>query len=524
MANDPTHGLIRLALVLGALTAVNSADAQVPASPQTTEDRIRVLEQQNRELQQKLDLILGQLKIAPPAAAPGSAKAATVPDPGPTAPQPAGNAPPVSPGNLIEPSSGSVSPATPRGGAERGESARVDLEHGLRVTSPDDRFRVEFHNLSQFDGRLFSATGNGPNALHDNFDIPRQRLYFSGQVDKSFEFYSVLNRGYGSFDVLDAYVNFKFDKAFNIRAGRTKTPYTYEYYKIAEGDLVAPERSVFVGNLSANRQDGVMSYGQLLDERVEYATGLFNGPHRSFQDYNNYKNPFFFLNTKPFLRGNNDLLRHLNVGGWVNFGQEDDPLEPAVLQTANDETNASAINNLSPTFLRFNPNAREFGRTAFWSGDVTWFYRNLTMLSNYTGGYITYAQPGRPLTEVPYRGGSVALTYFLTGEEITTRKDVEPRLPFKLRNPLANPGAIEPYARLSYLQAGTEVFTSGLADPAENSNAATVLDLGVNWYLNRYVRIFLDWQHAEFGSPVSLGPGKFVRSTNLFWLRTQMYY
>src|SRR4029079_7633413 len=115
---------------------------------------------------------------------------------------------------------------------------------------------------------FFSPTGD---PLHNTFDIPRQRLYFAGQVDKHFEFYSVLNRGYGTFDVLDAYMNFKFDKAFTIRFGRTKTPFNYEYYKIGEGDLIAPERSVFVGNLSTNRQVGVMAYGKVLDERLEYA-------------------------------------------------------------------------------------------------------------------------------------------------------------------------------------------------------------------------------------------------------------
>ena len=38
----------------------------------------------------------------------------------------------------------------------------------------------------------------------------------------------------------------------DLRVGRTKVPYGYEYYKIAEGDLIGPERSVFVGNLSPN--------------------------------------------------------------------------------------------------------------------------------------------------------------------------------------------------------------------------------------------------------------------------------
>jgi phosphate-selective porin OprO/OprP len=399
--------------------------------------------------------------------------------------------------------------------------ARVDLSQGVRLLSPDGRYRIEFHDLTQVEGRFFSPSGD---PLHNNFDIPRQRLYFTGQVDDHFDFYSVFNRGYGALDVLDAYVNFKFDKEFNIRVGRTKTPYTYEYYKIAEGDLIAPERSVFVGNLAPNRQIGVMAFGRLFSEQVEYAAGVFNGPHRSFQDTNNFKNPFLYVNTKPFLYSGNDVLKNLNLGGSANYGREKDLLEPNGLRTANDETTTNTINNVSPTFLRFNSNATEVGETAFWAGDMAWYYRSMTALAMYNGGYITYNLPGKSGIRVPYSGWSAAVTYFVTGEEITTRKEVEPLRDFNWRDPLSHPGAVEVYGRAAYINAGSNVFSSGLVDPTLWSNDATVYDLGCNWYLNRYVRIFADWQYASYGSRVQVGPDRFTDSSNMFWLRTQIYY
>jgi hypothetical protein len=143
----------------------------------------------------------------------------------------------------------------------------------------------------------------------------------------------------------------------------------------------------------------------------------------------------------------------------------------------------------------------------------------------YNGGYITYALPTQKSgILVPYEGGSVALTFFLTGEEIVTRKEVEPLRPFDLRDPLNNPGAIELYTRVSYLNAGRVATSSGLVDPKMWSRNATVIDTGSNWYLTRFVRVFFDWQLGEFGSPVSLGAGRFTRSANTFWLRTQVYY
>lgn len=476
----PGMGAFRASLRAVWAAAIVAALGPVALAQPPAEDRLRALEDQNRRLAADLEDLRRQIKPAPEPDAAGE--------------------------HDREPGAG---------------RADVDLREGVRITSPDGRFKVEFHDLTQVEGRFFSPSGD---TLHNNFDIPRQRLYFTGTVDKSVEFYTVLNRGYGTFDVLDAYLNFKFDPAFAVRFGRTKTPFSYEYYKIAEGDLIAPERSVFVGNLSTNRQIGVMAYGKSPAERVEYAAGVFNGPRRSFQDFNNYKNPFLFVTTRPFLLGDSDLLRHLRVGAAGTYGRENDPLEPTALRTANDETTTVAVDNVSPAFLRFNPAARQLGGSGFWTGDVAWFYRSLTALAMVNGGYTTYALGDRAGLRVPFSGWSVAVTYFLTGEEITTRKEVEPRRPFRFADPLNHPGAIEPYFRAATLTAGAEVFDAGLADPARWSRDALVLDTGVNWYPNRYLRVFLDWQHSRFGSPVQIGPGRQTHSVDLFWVRTQLYY
>ena len=45
-----------------------------------------------------------------------------------------------------------------------------------------------------------------------------------------------------------------------------KTPYLYEYFSIAEGDLIAPERSLYAGNLAGNRQVGAMFLGELFEQ------------------------------------------------------------------------------------------------------------------------------------------------------------------------------------------------------------------------------------------------------------------
>jgi phosphate-selective porin OprO and OprP len=493
-----------------------TASAQSPAVP-SSEDRIKALEAQNQELLRQLAEIRQQLGMPRPLPA----------DP---APVPPASAPPVVPPAVLTlpPAVPAVPPeAVPAGVPTALDESDplagvVSLDDGLHVRSRDGKYKFEFHNLTQVEGRFFQPAGD---PLTNSFDIPRQRLYFQGSAGENYDIYTVLNRGYGSLDVLDAYIDFKFDKSFTVRVGRTKTPFSYEYVTVPETDLIAPERSVFVGNLSTNRQIGLMAYGHVWDERLSYKAGLFNGPHNSFQDFNNFKTPFLYADAQPFLHGDSDLVRHLHFVGAGHYGRQDNALDPPALRTANDETATASVAQLSPTFLTFNPNATEFGETSFWSGELVWYYKAFNLFAEYNGGFTTYSvNNGTPTVRVPFEGFSVMTTYFLTGEHITRRNNVTPRRAFDIKNPRSNPGAIELYARTAYLHAGGKVFTNGLVDPKLWSNEATVLDIGVNWFLSRYVRIWLDWQYSRFGSPVQVGPNRFTNSENLYWVRTQLFY
>jgi phosphate-selective porin OprO and OprP len=427
----------------------------------------------------------------------------------------------------------------------------VRFREGLEIRAADDFFTLEFHNLSQLDYREFSQTGD---ALHDNFIIPRQRWYFQGQVSPYAYYYTVINRGYGSLDILDSWADFNFapqyKEQFQFRAGRMKTPYTYEYIKISESDLIAPERSLFITNFAPNREEGAMAHGYLFQRSLEYYVGVFNGARRSFNDFNNSKDAFGLVNFKPFLLSGPDWLKQLNITGSVNGGSQHNPVQPVNLTTANDQsTNGSpATVNVSPTFLIFNSKALEDGMRMEWATDVAYYYRSFTMLANYEGGFQNYALAspttlpsttafgsfasgafvgvaGTHRQAVPMQGWSVAATYFVTGEQITRRVYlVEPRRPFGYYNGRLNPGAIELYSRFSNLQLDDKIFTGGFANGAFWANRADAIDTGVNWYWNHYVRMYFDWQHSIFNKNVFLSDTKYTRHEDLYWFRTQIFF
>ena len=73
--------------------------------------------------------------------------------------------------------------------------AKVSFAEGLEFGSDDDEFKLTFHNLTQADYRGFPSQDRG--RLQNQFFIPRERWYFTGQTTRAVEFYTVFNRGYG---------------------------------------------------------------------------------------------------------------------------------------------------------------------------------------------------------------------------------------------------------------------------------------------------------------------------------------
>ena len=401
--------------------------------------------------------------------------------------------------------------------------AVVDFGEGLEFRTDDDEYRLQFHNLTQAEFRGFPTQNQG--ILQSQFYIPRERWYFTGDLTKNVGFYTVINRGYGSLDLLDAFMTLRFDTRLRFRIGRMKTPYLYEYFSISEGDLIAPERSIFAGNMSLNRQMGMMFLGNFFDDRLSYAAGIFNGPRRSFQDFNSSKDFIGTVTARPWLTSEAlPALRYMNLGGSWDVGyQSNSPTQPTYFETANDQTGGTGAIPLSPTFLTLNKNVIEQGERVQWAAHAVWFYKSFFLMAEYGGGRAGYSTTGNTYsTPVNFSGWFVQSSYMLTGEELTRRVSVlQPRRDFNFnwfKGGEFSPGAVEVHARFATMELGHNIFTAGFADPNLWTNHVWATDIGMNWYLNFYTKIMLDWQHSGFGNQVVQGPDKFSSTADLFWL------
>ncbi len=396
---------------------------------------------------------------------------------------------------------------------------------GFQLQTDDEEFRLQVHVLSQVEARAWDNGGQTPPV--GGFYFPRQRVFFNGRITKPVEYVFSINRGLNGIDLLDAFLNFNFDDRFQVRFGRYMTPLTYDQFAIRPMWLPTPERSLFTTNLGLNRQLGLMAWGYLFDKRLDYAAGLFNGSRNSFQTLSNANDFIGYLNARPF-QDSEPLwfLKYLNLGSSVAIGYQDQQPVPASLRIGAVSPDAALPPVASMPFLVLEPNVIERGDRLLGSVHGAYYFRGLSLLGEWQYGYAGYATAGRPSVSVPISGYYVTAAYFLTGEHVENRSMIQPRRPLiaTQKGQIRGLGAWEAVARVSELQVGRDIFTAGFADPSLWSNSALTTELGVNWYWNEHFKIYMFWLHGDFADPVLVRPATFQRSSDMFWLRCQLWF
>ena len=401
---------------------------------------------------------------------------------------------------------------------------------GFHVATKDEEFSFGISGMTQLDGMLYARPTPGIDTS-SGFYNPRSRIYFEGHATPPISWEFSFQNFFDTVQLLDAYVNVAYDPRFQVQIGRFKNPFGYEFYRMHIWDLMAPERSLWAVNYEANRRFGLMAHGVLLDERVEYALGSFDTQRNGFRPFDSRQDFEAFVNFKPFYPREEDcLLRNLQFGGSVDLGNENQSLTPAVLR-ANFSPGPATIDSTAAAnaaelpFLAFGPNVLERGGRALWETHLAYYYGGLSLVSALEGGHEGYANGVRAApVHVPIDGWFVQGAYILTGETIRDHTLLQPLSPFDLRNGRFGLGAWEVTARYSQLELGSEVFTAGLADPHLWTNHAKMVDVGANWYLNQFVKVYFDWEHVFFGNPVTSTNGTFRSSSDLFWVRAQVYF
>jgi phosphate-selective porin OprO/OprP len=404
---------------------------------------------------------------------------------------------------------------------------KATFREGFGLESENRQFQLRIRVLNQVDGKLFAPTDQEP--ARSGLYIPRFRIYFEGQLTDLFEYELSLQRSVeGAFDVLDANINFVASEALQVRVGRALVPYSYSWYDHLEQFYITPERGLFPINFGLARQAGVFVHGKVWEERLQYAGGFTFGQLAGLADTNTTRDGMGYLNLKPFLHSSKfPALRFLNLGGSLSIGRQAYAAAPLPLRTSlQTSENDEAAQAASSIFLEYNDGVVAKGERlqgslhlALYSGpfsiETEWF----------AARFGTARSEADQAVGIPVFGYDLTLAGFLTGERVEDRSAVVPLRPVTPRSG-SGFGALEVFGRYSKLKLGQQIFSAGLANAADWANSAGITDIGCNWYLNRFVRLTFDWQHAMYATPVLMNESRDLHSRydDLYWLRCQFYF
>lgn len=399
------------------------------------------------------------------------------------------------------------------------------FDDGVALATEDDEFELRLRMMQQTDAKFFLPAHQDP--ARPGLYIPRFRMYLEGHISESYEYELSLQRSIeGVFDVLDASLNFRPSEELQIKFGRFLVPYSYAWYDHLEQYFIAPERALVPLNFGLARQAGLMFHGVLNEGQLQYALGGFSGQRAGVADTNSSRSLVGYLNWRPFLEDRHSVLRYLNVGGSGEYGDQSFPEESLPLRTAvQSSENDEAADAASTVFLEFHDDVRALGPRNTAAIHMALYSGSFSLESEVQYGRAGFRTPAAR-SNVQMYGYDITASYFLTGEEVTDRSVVIPRNSFDPASGFSGPGAIEPYVRFSHIALDDNVFTAGLADPDDWTRRVSMVDLGWNWYPNRFVKFYFDWQVAMYDSPVLIDPTNDRRAgqTHTLWARAQVFF
>lgn len=388
---------------------------------------------------------------------------------------------------------------------QRAETTAGDK--GYILASPDAAHSLRIRGLVQTDSRWFFDKS----IENDAILLRRARLGVEGKSGKTTDYQLVGEFAGSSAAILDANVTLNYSPEVQLKFGRFKTPVGLEQLQ-SDASLLFAERSV-VSQLLPNRDIGVQLGGDLLDARLTYAIGVFNGTvdggNNSTQtDGNDGKSLAARVTFQPWVKDKESLLSGLSFGLGGTYGLED---ASGVLATG-------FKTDGQQTFYSYRTTGSTGTTTAVTSNGKVW--RLTPQVSYYRGSfglvgeYVTSSSDIKAVNtttatsvvnstktlNLKNHAWQLQASYVLTGEE-AGYKGVTPANDFD--RAAGTWGAVEVVGRVSSIRFDEQAFAGAsanqqLVDPAKSARSADTLGVGLNCYLSKVARLGFDFEYTRF--------------------------
>lgn len=396
-----------------------------------------------------------------------------------------------------------VQPASTPAHSARPVSFRRD---GLWFSTRDHATQLHVHGYVQADDRMFSANTHGEGL--DTFLFRRIRPLFEGTLFNAVDFRFMPDFGQNNPQVQEAFLEWKTLPFAKLRVGKFKEPIGLEVLR-SDRELTFTERSL-ASDLVPLRYIGAQLSGSVLSDSITYAAGYFDGSSDGSNGvftqwgHSNEAAARFFLH--PFATTGVSALHQFGVGLAGSAGHQHGAISG--LKTMGQTT----FFKYSSTALANGQHNRLSPQAYYYAGPF-----------GFMGEYVLSSQEvlnkgitGRVRNEAWQAEGSV----MLTGEKnsyggIRLRNSFEPNRGF------GHLGAVELAARFSQVRIDGDAFPL-FANASTAAQAAKEAAIGINWYLNRYVKLVTDYEHTGFRMASSTATP--LHSENVLMSRIQLAF
>lgn len=409
---------------------------------------------------------------------------------------------------------------------------------GIRFSSADTNVTLALKGLLQTDGHAYFSD-NPLSRGNDTFGIRRARLYLRGTLYRDIS-YEIIPQWGGLNDMgsslQDAFVAYRLGDHLEVKAGKFKGPVGLGLLQsITAGDF--SERSMASG-LVPLRNIGVQVGTTWLDGALEGAAGVFNsagdGRNPGNVDFTDGKELAGRVFVHPFKPTQLKWLKGLGFGVGGSHAQVSSNALglPAAL---GEPLPGYYTSPGTQQFFAYNPLVGPVvadGKHWRLSPQGYWYAGPLGVMGEYVwSSQDVYNSTTFRADNLTHHAWQVTGGWFLTGEDAGFGP-VEPRRPFTLRSP--GWGAWQVVGRYSRLDIDDDTFPS-FANPDFSATDATAWSVGLNWWLNRNLRVLASFTHTTFtgggAAPSIANPGSLLAPTivtaqdeNLFSARVQLSF
>ena len=372
------------------------------------------------------------------------------------------------------------------------QSATANGKDGFSLKSADGKYTLKIRGYIHADGRFFLS--DDAKAIPNTFFLRRARPIIEASVGKYFDFRIMPDFGQGAATLFDAYWEGKFAPAFAVRAGKFKPPVGFERLQSAT-DITFAERGLPT-NLAPNRDVGLQIGGDVSEGLFAYQVGIFNGVPdlgNGDGDGNDSKDLAARVYFQPVKTGS---LKGLGFGISGSTGEEQ-----GIGTTTGTTTGLAGYRSpAQQTVFRYRSDLVAPENSVIAEGRRSRVsphaYLGLGSLG-VLGEYIVSSQEvrrGTTSAKLNHKAWQASAGYFLTGEQAGFRSPT-PKKPFDLKE--GHFGAFEIAARYGELDLDDDAFPT-FANPASAVTKAKAVGVGVNWHLNKQIKVVVNYEHTTF--------------------------